>query len=155
MKQLTPIFLAFTALILTAFTAKAQEYSPDLITLDQFEETALVPKEEVWVIDFWATWCGPCVHEIPRMKQLHKKYEDRGVKFVSISWDRNEPQWLNGLEHFKMPWTHLRAKKSEAAWLDEYFPHNSIPTVFIIDRDGGVKKVKNVGKLDKAIYKAL
>ena len=146
----------FLCLLAAAFQAPAQNYQPEIsMDLEAFQKQALGPKEDVWVVDFWATWCRPCIQAIPHMKQLHQKYQDRGVRFVSVSWDRNEAQWLSGLEHFKMPWQHLIVPKGQEAWLDEAFPHKGIPTAFVIDRDGRIKKVSDVYKLDKVIYKAL
>lgn len=146
-----------SAIIFALFAGvQAQAYQPDLdMDLDGFEQEALRQKEDVWVVDFWASWCKPCIRSIPHMKKLHSKYQDQGVKFISVSWDRNVANWMNALEHFKMPWSHLIVPKGEEAWLEEQFPHRGIPTVFVIDRDGKVKKVKDVYKLDKAIYKVL
>ena len=134
----------------------AQGYSPDFsITLEDFEKESLAPKEEVWVVDFWASWCRPCIRAIPHLKDLHEKYENREVRFMSISWDRNQLNWAHALDQFKMPWNHIIVPKGEEFWLEENFPHKGIPTAFVINRDGKVKKVSDVSKLDKAIYKAL
>lgn len=134
----------------------AQGYVPDFsLGLEEFEKEALAPKEEVWVVDFWASWCRPCIQSIPEMKALHKKYKDRGVKFISVSWDRNQMQWQHALDQFKMPWNHFNVPKGKEYWLEENFPHKGIPTVFVIDKNGKAKKAKGVSKLDKAIYKAL
>lgn len=89
------------------------------------------------------------------MKKLQSKYAERGVRFISVSWDRNEVKWMNALDHFKMPWQHLIVPKGQETWLENEFPHKGIPTAFVINRDGKVKKVNDVYKLDKAIYKAL
>ena len=45
---------------------------------------------KVVVIDFWATWCGPCVAEMPKMKELYSKYRDKGVEFIGVSLDQSE-----------------------------------------------------------------
>ncbi len=134
----------------------AQAYTPDLsIDIERFEKEAFAPKEEVWVVDFWASWCRPCIQSIPEMKSLHEKYAARGVRFISVSWDRNQLQWQNALDHYKMPWNHFVVPKGQEYWLEKNFPHKGIPTVFVINQDGKAKKVKGVYNLDKAIYKAL
>ncbi|HXZ38782.1 MAG TPA: TlpA disulfide reductase family protein, partial [Thermodesulfobacteriota bacterium] len=49
-------------------------------------------KGEVIIIEFWATWCGPCKEEIPVLSQLYKKYRDKGLVVIGVSLDRKEPQ---------------------------------------------------------------
>jgi thiol-disulfide isomerase/thioredoxin len=137
-------------------TATAQTYSPDLgMSLKEFQAHALTAKDEVWVVDFWATWCGPCIQAIPHMKETHAKFEGKGVRFVSVSWDRNETQWRAGLERFQMPWSHLIVPKGEEAWLEKRFPHKGIPTVFVVSRAGKAKKVNDVYQLEKVLTKVL
>ena len=145
-----------TFFLLSTAGLRAQSYVPDLsMNLEGFEKEALAPKEEVWVVDFWASWCRPCIESIPEMKSLHQKYIDRGVRFISISWDKKQVKWQYALEQFKMPWNHMIVPRGQEFWLERNFPHRGIPTVFVIDRDGKAKKVNGVSKLDKAIYKAL
>ncbi|MGH7177737.1 MAG: redoxin domain-containing protein, partial [Tepidisphaeraceae bacterium] len=66
--------------------------SGNSVSIDQF-------KGQIVVIDFWATWCGPCVAEMPQMKQLHAKYKNEGVQFIGVSLDNPENQ--GGLEKLK------------------------------------------------------
>ncbi len=135
---------------------RGQAYTPDLsINIEKFEKEALAPKEEVWVVDFWASWCRPCIQSIPKMKSLHKKYAARGVRFISASWDRNKLKWQNALDHYQMPWNHFIIPRGQEYWLEEHFPHKGVPTVFVIDQEGNAKKVKGLNKLDREIYKAL
>ncbi len=70
-------------------------------------------KGKVVVIDFWATWCGPCVAEMPNMKELYAKYHDKGVEFIGVSLD--QPKEDGGLDALKK-----YVKENEIAWPQYY-----------------------------------
>ncbi|HEX2899804.1 MAG TPA: TlpA disulfide reductase family protein [Bacteroidia bacterium] len=125
------------------------------MTQATFEKEALKPKDEVWVIDFWASWCGPCIEAMPHLKQLHRSYAGKNVRFISISWDESDMKWKLALDRFQMPWQQMRITKAQAAYFDAHFPHKGIPTAFVIRRDGKVKRSKGVGMLETTIQKAL
>ena len=117
-------------------------------------------KGKVVVIDFWATWCGPCVAEIPNMKEQYAKYKDQGVEFIGVSLD--QPKEMGGLDALKK-----YVKDNDVQWLQYYqgqgwksefsagWGVNSIPCVFLVDQQGNLYSVKARGKLDKMIPKLL
>ena len=86
---------------------------------------------------------------------MHAAYADQGVRFISVSWDRKKEQWFAALERLQMPWNHLIVPQGQEAFLESNFPHRGIPTVFIVDKSGKAKKVKDIYKLDKMLDKAL
>jgi uncharacterized protein (TIGR03067 family) len=115
---------------------------------------------KVVVVDFWATWCGPCVAEIPRMKDLYAKYRDQGVEFIGVSLD--EPRERGGLDSLKK-----FVRDREIAW-PQYYQGNgwesdfskswgisTIPTVFVVDPDGSLYSVEGRGKLEIMIIELL
>jgi thiol-disulfide isomerase/thioredoxin len=113
-------------------------------------------KGKVVVIDFWATWCGPCVAEMPKMKELYAKYRDHGVEFIGVSLD--QPPDQGGLDSLKQ-----FVKEKGIAWPQYYqgnfwqsafsasWKINSIPRVFVVDQEGKLYSVDARGKLDKII----
>lgn len=94
---------------------------------------------KVVLIDFWATWCGPCRNSIPHIQKLHEKYSKKGVSIVGISVDDKGAKVVKPfVEKNKLTYTILLDQKSEAA--DKYGVR-AIPSIFIIDKKGVVRYI--------------
>ena len=89
------------------------------------------------LIDFWASWCGPCIGSFPFMKEIYATYKDRGLIFLGVSCDKNRDAWLKALEKHQLPWTALRspARKGDAC---DLYGITGIPAVILITPDGKV-----------------
>ncbi len=87
----------------------------------------------VVLIDFWATWCGPCNEELPHMKQIAKEFAGQPLVILSISWDADETKWKNFVSKNEMTWAQYRDADHK---LTELFGINAIPHYFTIDSDG-------------------
>ena len=101
------------------------------------------------LIDFWASWCGPCVSSFPFMKQLYATYKDRGLIFLGVSCDKNRDAWLKALDKHQLPWTSLLSPSSKDDALRLYGV-SGIPTVILIAPDGKVISTNLEGKALKA-----
>ncbi len=112
-------------------------------------------KGKVVVIDFWATWCGPCVAEMPTMKKLYAEYKDKGVEFIGVSLDQSKDKGgLDALKKFVADNGVTWPQYYQGNWWQSDFSKgwgiNSIPAVFIVDADGNLYSVKARGKLADA-----
>lgn len=93
---------------------------------------------QVVLIDFWASWCGPCRRENPTNVALYAKYHDKGFEIFGVSLDNNKEKWTGAIQEDKLPWKHvsdLGGWQSSAAQL---YNVSSIPQTFLLDRDGRI-----------------
>jgi thiol-disulfide isomerase/thioredoxin len=87
----------------------------------------------VVLIDFWATWCGPCNEELPHMKKIAKEFANEPLVILSVSWDSDEAKWKDFIAKNQMTWMQYRDADHE---LSRRFDVNAIPHYFTIDSDG-------------------
>jgi len=111
----------------------------------------------VVLIDFWATWCGPCNRELPHIKKIAKEFAGEPLVIISVSWDSDEAKWKDFINKNEMTWVQYRDADHE---LSKRFGINAIPHYFTIDADGALTAEmlggdSNVeGKLKKLVAKA-
>ena len=99
-------------------------------------------KGKVLVLDFWASWCGPCRAEIPNLKKIYADYKDKGVEFLSVSIDAKKDAWTKAMNEEKMPWNQGWVADGGAHVMDLY-QFGGIPFILVIDKEGNIYR-KNV-----------
>lgn len=94
---------------------------------------------KVVLVDFWASWCGPCRRESPNVRNVYAKYHDKGFEVFSVSLDRDAASWKKAIKDDQLVWPNhvsdLKQWQSEAAAI---YGVRSIPSMFLLDKDGRI-----------------
>lgn len=90
------------------------------------------------LIDFWASWCGPCRREMPNVKALYEKYKDKGFDIVGLSLDSDKVAWTGAIKQMGLKWHHLSDLKGWQSVSAATYGVNSIPATLLIGPDGKV-----------------
>ena len=106
-------------------------------------------KDKVVLLNFWATWCGPCVIEIPWFKEFEQSYKDRGFAVLGVSED--EDGWAAVRPYMKSSAMNYRVLLDDGKMPSPYKDIQALPTTFLVDRQGRVA-VQHTGLVGKDAY---
>ena len=91
------------------------------------------------LVSFWATWCGPCIWQVPYLVELYAKYKSRGFEIVGVSFDTNHDAWVNGIERLNITWVQmsdLQGPLQSPVW--DLYAIRGIPHSVLLDREGTI-----------------
>jgi thiol-disulfide isomerase/thioredoxin len=110
---------------------------------------------KVVLIDFWATWCGPCMKEVPNVVAAYQKYHAKGFEIVGISLDQDKSAMLNVAQQRGMTWPQYFDGKGWKNEVSTRFHIREIPTMWLVNKNGLVATTTARGSLDEEIARLL
>jgi len=112
-----------------------------------------VGKLEYIYLDFWASWCGPCIADMPHLKEIYEKYKDKGFEIIGISLDTDRQSWINALNRIETPWTQLCDFEGAQSKVAEAYHIKGIPKGILLNKEGIIVETNLRGStfLDKKI----
>lgn len=105
--------------------------------------SSLVPEGKYAMLEFWASWCGPCRGEIPHLRKVNKEYKDFAI--ISISVDEKEKEWQKAMKEEKMIWTQARITDGIMGETVKKYNITGVPTCIILDKEGRFYKTNMRG----------
>ncbi|MEM9884736.1 MAG: TlpA family protein disulfide reductase [Bacteroidota bacterium] len=95
-------------------------------------------KGKVVLVDFWASWCGPCRKENPNVVRVYEKYKDKGFEILGVSLDRQKTRWLQAIEADGLTWAQISDLKGWQNEVAQIYGVRSIPSTVLVDEEGKI-----------------
>ncbi len=90
------------------------------------------------LLDFWASWCGPCLREMPNVKKIYDKYHSKGLEILGVSLDEKKDAWINAIQNKGLNWRHVSSLKGWECPVAQLYNVTGIPRMYIIDENGKI-----------------
>lgn len=111
---------------------------PDSTGNKKYTLSKIYGQNKYVLIDFWASWCGPCKGEIPFLKTAYERFHKKGFEIVSVSLDDKKQAWLNALRQYQMPWIQISDVKGFSSTVNDLYHVPSIPKTLLLDNKGKI-----------------
>lgn len=137
----------------TAVGQMAPDFKAAMPNGDEFSLSQL--KGKYVLIDFWASWCGPCIAEVPNVKAVYDQYKSKDFEILSVSLDDNKEKWVTSIEKNELNWNHISTLKGWNCEIAKLYNVIGVPNMILLDKEGrivtkdlrGEKLLEEVSKL--------
>ncbi len=162
--QVLKVLLLIAGIFIMLF-GKAQQKQVEVLSFSELQKKYQQKNDTTYIVNFWATWCRPCVKELPYFKKIHKKYENEKVKIILVSMD-----FQSHIENKLIPFIQKRNIKSEVVlvpqkganeWINKVSERwsGAIPATLIINKNRKIRqfyaKPFKFGELDSIVNKII
>ncbi len=138
--------LGITLLSLTLAALSLPSHAEDKMPAPDFTLKSLSGKNiklseqrgDVVMINFWASWCGPCLQEMPALEQLHQRYKDLGFTLLGVNVEQNTDDAKDYLKNVNVTFPILFDITNEVS---DTYEISGMPTTYLVDRDGNLRKL--------------
>lgn len=113
--------------------------------------STVLPKNEYVLVDFWASWCGPCMREMPYLLAAKAKYGEKGFEIFGVSLDFRKEAWTETIDKYELDWIHVSDLEYWQNKAAVKFGVRSIPTNYLVDKNGVIvdKNLRGTALMDK------
>lgn len=105
---------------------------------DMFSLSEIVGKSKLVMLDFWASWCGPCRAENPNVVEVYNEYHEKGLNILGVSLDMQKENWIKAIEDDGLVWHHVSDLKYWSNEAAQTYGISSIPSNLLIDENGKI-----------------
>ena len=95
-------------------------------------------KGKIKIIDFWASWCGPCRLNNPTLRKLYEEYHSKGLEIIGVSLDTNKAAWEKAIEKDGLSWVNVSSLKGWKCEVVPLYSVKGIPALFILDENDNI-----------------
>ena len=135
--------------------AAADGLIKDVTTQTFMKDVIEDSKRQPVLVDFWATWCPPCMAALPDVIEIYNEYHAKGLEIVGISLDKNQHSLEKVLERYKMPWPQYF---DGMGWGNKFvieYNVTAVPTMWLVDKTGKLRTMEAGADLEKQVSELL